>query len=308
MTDKQKAWASSKIGTWMTIHKTGAKIQIVSYREGGLKNGAWFKSGDGREAYRPYPKAIDNKPDPVPPPKPEVISRLPGRGSLVRAPGGNIERPAEWNILGLDWFPLNIRGMPTPQQSSDNGDYRKLRQMLSTNGKLYFPWQHCFKPQDIFDLFIVANRWRDERPHRGDDYVGINVEQELAYATPAGYLPPTLIAEATKVWEANGGKCIDIFLGWIQNTVTADPIAHHTCLLEVFPVEATSLMGPDGKAKTLDCIDHAQQKGFDDVIPLFGTYSRMGVWHTPDMFDLTMHHGLYTYDDMGPRYPTWVVS
>jgi len=213
---------------------------------------------------------------------------LSGRGALVRAPGGNIEQPEQWKELQLEYLAFNIGDY-------QHNEYNKLRYMCDNNGMDYFPWRRCYSKQDVQALITVADSWCKK-------IIGLNVENELDEPTKYGHLPPLAIAEATREWERmHGGHVIDIFLGWIQNSPDCTPISHHTCMLEIFPLEAPNT------ARWQDCVLHARNKGFSDIELLFGTHPISGTYHTPDLYPMNVPHWLYTFDDLGPRWKEWVI-
>lgn len=230
---------------------------------------------------------------PTPPPSPGPLGLFAKNTAFFRNPRGGVENTDVQHAAGLRLALLNI-GDHTPSEWSAY-ENRARKQGIVTGY-----WRHCFTTAHIVSLLDAS--YRNAKP-----CVCINVEQELVTT-----LPP---AEIRRVVDAHRyrGAISTVLLGWqgwVENGTHKGPdyrpIGDWPGLLEIFPQDAPSLWPP--RVKVHDCVQHARILGLKYPIPVYGTYTDKARGPAlPGWYDRTMHHALYTADDVAGAggWPVW---
>lgn len=200
------------------------------------------------------------------------------RGAFLRNPRGGVEDVAEMRTVGrLNWIALNI---------GDHGpvEWDMVRSRARLAGVKVIPWARVRNTPNVAALAWTALNW-------GSPAIGLNLEAEAKTV-----LPPA--ACATAIGAAGyAAETLTVTECWLYNAVDWHPLAElGACVLEIFPAES------DAAKRPADCAAHAWEMGFRAVRPCYGTYAGQ----TPDLYDLTVPHSLYTADDVGAgNWESW---
>lgn len=221
-----------------------------------------------------------------PPPSPPVptLGLFAKNTAFLRNPRGGIENTDDQFNAGLRLALLNIGDHDTSEWSAY--ELRARNQGIVTGY-----WRHCLTEAHIVALLDAS--FRNAKP-----CVCINVEFELVTT-----LPPWRIRQIVDAHRYQG-QVSTILLGWqgwVENGIHKGPdytpIGDWPSLLEIFPQDAPALWPPN--VKVHECIEHGRILGMKLPVPVYGTYTDKARGPAqPSWYDRSLHHGLYTADDV----------